>query len=409
MQLRTMNNHISPDLHVKVCKKVAQLTKVIYALNTKSDEQDAIINSLKENYEKDIEKIMYESKNKILQFKDQCQKFVEKEKEFDKISCLLKESNEEKKRLENQLKEVVDAYKLSERQLKNDYETKYLEVQNKVLERKQEFDELTRLFSCYQEKQENKHSNDVTHLTLKYNDEIKLLKESHQREIDKLANNYLNRESGIDLKMKEYETIHSQLEAEKQQIKDEYKNKIEKVKKYYENEKSILRSSLIKQNGELLQNEKKELVLKYEDVISKYELNKAELNYRIEYLEKDRKEKEIKIENYVSNCESLDLQIKGNIEKILNLEQILTDKDNMIQELKNGLQENDDKTNRIDSLRKHLLEANNKLKETDENHKKEIQEKISKSSIGISGFLILVSCLLYFFSSQDYHTIYGIY
>ena len=386
MQLRTMNNHISPDLHVKVCKKVAQLTKVIYALNTKSDEQDTIINSLKENYEKDIEKIMFESKNKILQFKDQCQKFVEKEKEFDKISCLLKESNEEKKRLENQLKDVVDAYKLSERQLKNDYETKYLEIQNKVLERKQEFDELTKLFSCYREKQESKHNNDVTQLTLKYHDEIKLLKESHQREIDKLENNYLNRESGIDLKMKEYETIHSQLEAEKQQIKNEYEHKIEKVKKYFENEKNTLRSSLIKQNIELLENEKKELVFKYEDIISKYELNKAELNYRVEYLQKDQKEKEIKIENYVSNCESLDLQIKGNIEKILKLEQILTDKDNIIQELKNGLQENDDKTNRIHSLRKHLLEANNKLKEEDENHKKEIQEKISKLSIGLFSF-----------------------
>lgn len=375
-----MNNHISPDLHVKVCKKVAQLTKVIYALNTKSDEQDAIVNNLKENYEKDVEKIMYESKNKILQFKDQCQKFVEKEKEFDKISCLLKESNEEKKRLENQLKEVVDAYKLSERQLKNDYETKYLEIQNKVLERKQEFHELTRLFSCYQEKQENKHSHDVTQLTLKYHDEIKLLKESHLKEIDKLENNYLNRESGIDLKMKEYETIHSQLESEKQQIKDEYENKIEKVKKYYENEKNTLRSSLLKQNGELLENEKKELVFKYEDIISKYEFSKIQLNYRIEYLEKDQKEKEIKIENYISNCESLDLQIKGNIDKILKLEQILTDKDNIIQELKNGLQENDDKTNRIHSLRKHLLEANNKLKETDENHKKEIQEKIGTLS-----------------------------
>ena len=375
-----MNNHISPDLHVKVCKKVAQLTKVIYALNTKSDEQDAIVNNLKENYEKDVEKIMYESKNKILQFKDQCQKFVEKEKEFDKISCLLKESNEEKKRLENQLKEVVDAYKLSERQLKNDYETKYLEIQNKVLERKQEFDELTRLFSCYQEKQENKHSHDVTQLTLKYHDEIKLLKESHLKEIDKLENNYLNRESGIDLKMKEYETIHSQLESEKQQIKGEYENKIEKVKKYYENEKNTLRSSLLKQNGELLENEKKELVFKYEDIISKYEFSKIQLNYRIEYLEKDQKEKEIKIENYISNCESLDLQIKGNIDKILKLEQILTDKDNIIQELKNGLQENDDKTNRIHSLRKHLLEANNKLKETGENHKKEIQEKIGTLS-----------------------------
>ena len=278
------------------------------------------------------------------------------------------------------MKEVVDAYKLSERQLKNDYETKYLEIQNKVLERKQEFDELTRLFSCYQEKQENKHSHDVTQLTLKYHDEIKLLKESHLKEIDKLENNYLNRESGIDLKMKEYETIHSQLESEKQQIKDEYENKIEKVKKYYENEKNTLRSSLLKQNGELLENEKKELVFKYEDIISKYEFSKIQLNYRIEYLEKDQKEKEIKIENYISNCESLDLQIMGNIDKILKLEQILTDKDNIIQELKNGLQENDDKTNRIHSLRKHLLEANNKLKETDENHKKEIQEKIGTLS-----------------------------
>ena len=121
-------------------------------------------------------------------------------------------------------------------------------------------------------------------------------------------------------------------------------------------------------------------MFKYEDIISKYEFSKIQLNYRIEYLEKDQKEKEIKIENYISNCESLDLQIKGNIDKILKLEQILTDKDNIIQELKNGLQENDDKTNRIHSLRKHLLEANNKLKETDENHKKEIQEKIGTLS-----------------------------
>ena len=81
MQLRNeMDKHTSPDLHVKICKKVAQLTKVIYALNTKADEQETIITSLKENHEKEVEKIMYDSKKKILEFKEQCQQFVEKEK-----------------------------------------------------------------------------------------------------------------------------------------------------------------------------------------------------------------------------------------------------------------------------------------------------------------------------------------
>ncbi|XP_028939103.1 protein FAM184B isoform X4 [Ornithorhynchus anatinus] len=51
-----------------MCKKIAQLTKVIYALNMKNDEQEASLEALKEAYEKEIEDLMAETKEKLLHF-----------------------------------------------------------------------------------------------------------------------------------------------------------------------------------------------------------------------------------------------------------------------------------------------------------------------------------------------------
>ncbi|XP_038609078.1 protein FAM184B isoform X2 [Tachyglossus aculeatus] len=56
------------QLHVKMCKKIAQLTKVIYALNMKNDEQEASLEALKEAYEKEIEDLMAETKEKLPHF-----------------------------------------------------------------------------------------------------------------------------------------------------------------------------------------------------------------------------------------------------------------------------------------------------------------------------------------------------
>jgi len=46
-----------PDIQYKMCKKIAQLTKVIYYLNSKDEDQQEQIESLKSLYEEEIENV----------------------------------------------------------------------------------------------------------------------------------------------------------------------------------------------------------------------------------------------------------------------------------------------------------------------------------------------------------------
>nr|XP_026689809.1 protein FAM184A-like [Ciona intestinalis] len=57
------------DMHLKMSKKIAQLTKVIYALNTKNDEHEAAMNALKDAHEEETQQILAETAAKIQQFR----------------------------------------------------------------------------------------------------------------------------------------------------------------------------------------------------------------------------------------------------------------------------------------------------------------------------------------------------
>ena len=46
-----------PDFHHKMSKKIAQLTKVIYNLNTKNDDHEFQLKSLADTYENEIEEV----------------------------------------------------------------------------------------------------------------------------------------------------------------------------------------------------------------------------------------------------------------------------------------------------------------------------------------------------------------
>ncbi|XP_031198036.1 protein FAM184B isoform X2 [Mastomys coucha] len=56
-----------PEMHVKMCKKIAQLTKVIYALNTRQDEVEANAESLREAHQEDLQDTEAETRTRLLQ------------------------------------------------------------------------------------------------------------------------------------------------------------------------------------------------------------------------------------------------------------------------------------------------------------------------------------------------------
>ncbi|XP_075799748.1 protein FAM184B isoform X2 [Microtus pennsylvanicus] len=56
-----------PEMHVKMCKKIAQLTKVIYALNTRQDEAEASAESLREAHQEELQDAVAETRARLLQ------------------------------------------------------------------------------------------------------------------------------------------------------------------------------------------------------------------------------------------------------------------------------------------------------------------------------------------------------
>jgi len=55
----------TPELHSKLCKKVAQLTKVIYHLNTRNEDSEGRLQLLQDDYEAEIENLLQDASAKV--------------------------------------------------------------------------------------------------------------------------------------------------------------------------------------------------------------------------------------------------------------------------------------------------------------------------------------------------------
>merc|ERR1712183_749577 len=73
------------EMHLKMSKKIAQLTKVIYALNTKNDEHESVIAILKESHEEEIQKLLAISTSKLQQVKYQMNEESELKRKVDNL------------------------------------------------------------------------------------------------------------------------------------------------------------------------------------------------------------------------------------------------------------------------------------------------------------------------------------
>ncbi|XP_031409038.1 LOW QUALITY PROTEIN: protein FAM184B [Meleagris gallopavo] len=86
------------EIHMQMCKKIAQLTKVIYALNIKNDEHEDSIQALREAHEEEVQHILAEMKETILQYKSK----VEEEQLLEKRIQALETAVEQHRKLKEE-------------------------------------------------------------------------------------------------------------------------------------------------------------------------------------------------------------------------------------------------------------------------------------------------------------------
>ena len=329
------------EVYERMCKKIAQLTRVIFVLNTKNDENDALIESIVDAYEKEIETLTKEASQVIGTMK----KSVEKLKENMNIDEKVREIN--KKYDDSVYGFSLDYEKFKkeslkkERMMQDEYQEKYDKMWKDLSDLRKIYE--NKIGEINKKLEEDKKNFQI---------EKEILKNSFTKDNEETRKTFIDRINQIneDNRLKE-EKIRQEFNYSKEKLIEEYEKKISDLTKLLDNNSSS--------NSKL-----------FDDMKNEYEKKVRILKEEKENLEKLFSQSQKDIENLKN--------------KISELEGLLTQKDKMIHDF------NLENSNLNEKIKQLLTNSSNestllsieisKLKEKS-NEEKNIIENLSRQVI----------------------------
>ncbi|XP_064364993.1 protein FAM184A isoform X1 [Dromaius novaehollandiae] len=233
----------SPDLHFKMSKKIAQLTKVIYALNTKNDEHEAAIQALKDAHEEEIQQILAETREKILQYKSK----VAEEMDLKRKIQVLEESLEDHKKMKHQALTEFEAYKDRVEDMQLCAEAQHVQrvvtMSREVEEIRKKFEERLRSFIQLQAQYEKDKRSALEDLRAAHKLEIQELLKTQQSQNATLSKGQEKLEELHRLELEDLNSKVEELRRERKKLIEDYEGKLSKAQSFYEHELDSLKRS----------------------------------------------------------------------------------------------------------------------------------------------------------------------
>uniref|UniRef100_A0A8C7LPI5 Family with sequence similarity 184 member Ab n=1 Tax=Oncorhynchus mykiss TaxID=8022 RepID=A0A8C7LPI5_ONCMY len=224
------------DLHLKMSKKIAQLTKVIYALNTKNDEHEAAIQILKEAHEEEVQQILSETREKIMQYKGK----ISDEMDLKQRIQSMEESMELHERMKRQALAEFETYRqrVEDMQLCTEaqHTQRVVTMSREVEEMRRSFEEKLRFFGTAQAQFEQEKKLVLEELKANHRQEVSELLRSHQSQNQ---NHSKDQEKLGQLHKAEVESLSERVEevkGDKKRLVEEYEAKLNKAQAFYERE-----------------------------------------------------------------------------------------------------------------------------------------------------------------------------
>ncbi|XP_074947885.1 protein FAM184B isoform X3 [Phalacrocorax aristotelis] len=364
------------DMHMKMCKKIAQLTKVIYALNTKNDEHEASIQALRDAHEEEIQHILAETRETILQ----CKSKAEEEKLLRKRIQALELAVEQHKRLKEEAlaeltlckkqvekKEPGTEVKQAEMTLSTGMVDTNADFENKLLHLNQEPDGL--LNECKASRRANL-------------DKKVILDEKYTVEGQTLLSEMENPKSVNERAAEEYTQKTSKLQASYEREKEDLKNAMQQsmieAKKNCQQREVEQRKSSEAEEGFLLQQVKK-LEADLEEKSQKINERKKhsqKLKERIQelqaQLEEFKRKSECGLKQLEKEKEVLTGKLQNSSLEVAQLKQILDEQANNFKESlkKHNLQSNKEKEKLLQDLQNTIKENQNVKLQLEASHQK---------------------------------------
>ncbi|XP_040413087.1 protein FAM184B isoform X3 [Cygnus olor] len=376
------------EIHMKMCKKIAQLTKVIYALNTKNDEHEASIQALRDAHEEEIQHILAETRETILQYKSK----AEEEQLLRKHIQALEIAVEQHKRLkEEALAELILCkQQVEERELRTEVQQAQMVLSTDTVDTNADFE--NKLLHLNRESQGL--MNECKASRRQNLDRKEILDEKYNVEGQAVVNEMENLESENQRAIKEYTQKTSQLQAscerEKETLKKSMQQSMAETKNCQQREMEQRKSPEAKEGFLLQQVKKLEADLEEKSQkINERKKHSQKLKERIQELQTQldefKKNSEHEIKQLEKEKEALTVKLQNSSLEVAQLKQILDQQANNFKESlkKHNLQSNKEKEKLLQDLQSTIKENQNVKLQLEASHQKVLKmlEKSKKQEL----------------------------
>uniref|UniRef100_A0A3P8ZKT3 Protein FAM184A/B N-terminal domain-containing protein n=1 Tax=Esox lucius TaxID=8010 RepID=A0A3P8ZKT3_ESOLU len=239
--ITSLTMEYTQDLHLKMSKKIAQLTKVIYALNTKNDEHEDEMESMREAHEDEVQHIVTETLDKIMQYKSK----MADEADLKRRLQSLEESVDLHEHMKRQALAEFEMYRqrMEDSQLCTEaqHTQRVVSMSREVEEMRRDFEEKLCTFGHAQAQFEQDKRRAIDELRASQRQEVQELLHSQQNQS---ANSTVDQEKLAELHRAEVEALMERVEEltkEKVCLVEEYEAKLTKAQGYYERELEAMR------------------------------------------------------------------------------------------------------------------------------------------------------------------------
>ncbi|XP_078267002.1 protein FAM184A-like isoform X2 [Rhinoraja longicauda] len=356
--------HYDHDMHLKMSKKIAQLTKVIYALNTKSDEHEASLQAVKESHQEEIQHIVAETRSKISQYKSK----MGEEMDWRQQIQSLEDTVEKHKKSKDEVLAQFEVYKQQgaerEKNMEREHAERIVTLSREMLNIKKEFESNLQHFMEIQRRLEQDKQLAITEV-VKVNQESENLQEKCN-----VLRGCFDEKFKLEEKHKmDIQCLNQELEvlkSEKTRLTVEFEKKVSKLQVSHQKELETLKKALQQSVTETLKQwqtgQRRSL-----------QAQEVALQLKLKRLESDVEIKDQMMHASKTQCQKL--------QELLNTAEFkVKDFENRLQKADNQLAASDEKLRKMEDevqlLRERLLE-----KEAEILHKTDENKDLSKSKL----------------------------
>eukprot|EP00906_Rhabdomonas_costata_P008337 RCo011881 len=193
---------VAADLHHKMCKKIAQLTKVIYHLNTKNDDHEWEMRSLSDQYESEISEILKDAGTKMKLLKQQLEEQLSADRVNQALQQLVEQHQKEKEEALKGFEAFKKKVRANESRLVQAGEGKAQQLLGELNSVKAEF-----------QKRVEEFTKATTAMQGKSTDDLAALKQQKSEEMEDLVRTYNEKyKAMLAQQLEEKEALRAELE-----------------------------------------------------------------------------------------------------------------------------------------------------------------------------------------------------